>query len=97
MGKHILKAIKKIVEDTGIENVVIFTSNLKIEGDILIPEGKCEECVEDYIALKHVQVCRIADYCTCEEDNCDCNDYICFRYDWLNVNTDEIVAFSVAK
>lgn len=95
MSKNILKTIKKIAQDNNMSRIVLFTDYLKIEAEIFIPEGKCEECVDDYIPLKDVQVCRISDYCTCEDDNCSCNDYICFRYNWMNVNADDIVAFSV--
>ena len=37
----------------------------------------------------------LAGFCTCDEDNCECNDYVCFRYDWLNINVDSIVAYSI--
>src|SRR5574344_84236 len=97
MEKHVLNSIKKIVENEGTNNVIIITSHLKIEGKILIPEGKCEECCENYIALKDVEVCQLEDYCNCNEDGCHCNDANCCNHDWLNINIDKIVAFSVTK
>ena len=64
-------------------------------GSVYKKDGHCEECHEDILALENALVCRLSDYCTCDEDNCDCDDYVCFRYDWLNVNVDEIVAFTI--
>jgi hypothetical protein len=97
MGNHILKSIRKIAEDNDVNSVAIFTNHLKIEGEIFIPEGRCEECLEDYITLKNAEVCRISDYCNCDDENCECNDTLCCQYKWLNLNTKHIVAFSVIK
>lgn len=97
MSNHVLKSIKKIVENEGISNILIVTSHLKIEGEVLIPEGKCEECIEDYIALKNAEVCRLDEYCNCDDENCHCNDDICCKFEWLNINADKIVAFSVME
>ena len=77
------------------ENIVIFTNHLKIDGTIHEFKGKCADCHDCVIALKDVTVCRLEDYCTCNHDECECNDYICFKYDWLNVNIAEVVAFSI--
>ena len=95
MTKPFTKAIKKIAEKTGSNKIVIFTSRLKIDGNIHFEGGKCEECHEDILTLTDALVCRLNDYCTCDDDNCACNDYVCFKYDWLNINTDKITAYSI--
>lgn len=95
MSKPISKAIMKIAETTGSNKIVLFTNHLKIDGRLYKKNGKCEECHEDIITLTDALVCRLNDYCTCDEDDCECNDYVCFRYDWLNVSVDDIVAYSI--
>ncbi len=97
MSKNLLKSIKKIIEEAETSKITIFTGHLKIDGSVFQPEGKCEECHDDFITLENALVCRLNDYCTCDEDNCQCNDYICFKYDWLSVAIDDIVAFSIVK
>lgn len=97
MSKHLLKSIGKIIEETGSNNITIFTQHLKIDGHVFQPEGRCEECHDDFMALENVMVCRLNDYCTCDDDDCKCNDYVCFRYDWLSVAIDDIVAFSIVQ
>ncbi len=97
MGKNLLKSIKKIIDDSGSNKITIFTSHLKIDGELFLPEGKCEECHDDFITLENALVCRLSDYCKCDGEKCECNDYVCFKYDWLNISIDNIVAFSIIK
>ena len=97
MYKNLMKSLKKIIEDNGTDKITIFTGHLKIDGRVFIPEGKCEECHDDFLPLENALVCRLEDYCTCDEDDCECNDYVCFRYDWLNVNINDITAFSIIQ
>lgn len=97
MSKNLLKSIVKIVESNGTQQITIFTAHLKIDGKLFIPEGKCEECHDDFITLENALLCRLSDYCTCEQDDCNCDDFVCFKYDWINVAIDDIVAFSIVK
>lgn len=97
MSKPISKAIYKIAEKNDAYKIVIFTHYLKIDGELYTNDTKCDECHEEVLPLQNALVCRLKDYCECDEENCDCNDYVCFRYDWLNVNIDEIVAFSIIQ
>lgn len=97
MGKNLLKSIKKVIEDNGTDKIVIFTDTLKIDCRVFLPEGKCEECHDDFIALENALVCRLEDYCTCDDNDCECNDYVCFRYDWLNVCIEHIAAYSIVQ
>lgn len=97
MSKNLIKSISKIVEESGTHKITIFTNHLKIDGQIFIPEGKCEECHDDFITIENALVCRLNDYCTCEADDCKCNDYMCFKYDWLNISIEKITAFSIVQ
>lgn len=97
MSKHLLKSIGKIIEESGTNKITIFTGHLKIDGNLFMPEGKCEECHDDFITLENALVCRLSDFCICDGDNCKCNDYVCFKYDWLNIAIDKIVSFSIVQ
>ncbi len=97
MSKHLLKSVEKITQEAGTNKITIFTNHLKIDGNVFLPEGRCEECHDDFITLENALACRLSDYCTCNDDECDCNDYVCFKYDWLNIAIDEIVAFSIVQ
>jgi hypothetical protein len=97
MSKSILKTILKTAQNAASNRIAIITEYLKINGNIYEEKGKCEECHDDIITLTNAMVCRLNDYCTCDGDNCDCNDYVCFRYEWLNINVNKIVAYSVVK
>jgi hypothetical protein len=95
MGKPISKAIKKVSENVGSNKVVIITNHLKVDGSLYIEDGKCDECHDDIITLTDVTVCRLNDYCTCEGEDCNCSDYVCFKYDWINITVYSIVAYSI--
>lgn len=97
MSKNLMKSLSKIIEESGTNKITIFTGHLKIDGNVFEPEGRCEECHENYLTLENALICRLDDYCACDDEGCECNDYICFRYDWLNVNINDIVAFSIVK
>ena len=66
MTKHLIKSIAKIIEESGTNKITIFTGHLKIDGELFLPEGKCEECHDDFITLENALVCRLSDYCTTE-------------------------------
>ncbi len=97
MSKKLLKTIDKIMESSESNKITVFTSHLKIDGNVFKAEGRCDECNDEYLTLENALICRLEDYCACDEDACECNDYICFRYDWLNVSIDDIVAFSIIQ
>ena len=95
MTKPISKSILKTAQKADSDRLTIITNHLKIDGYLLIHDGKCDECNEDIVTIKNALVCRLDDYCSCDGEECKCNDYVCFHYDWLNVCVDEIVAYSI--
>jgi len=95
MSRKLMKSIEEIMKTSESNKIVVFTQHLKIDGEIFVPEGKCEECNDDYLTLQNALVCRIKDYCECTDDVCECNDYVCFKYNWLNICHEKIVAFSI--
>lgn len=95
MTNKLHEIVQNIMKENASSNIVIFTNQLKIDGTIHEFKGKCEDCTTCLVALKDVVVCRLEDYCNCNKNECQCNDYMCFKYDWLNINISEIVAFSI--
>lgn len=95
--KEIKKKIIELCEVNNTNQISILTTNLKIEGNFEHCLPKCKGESDELITLSEAIVCRINDYCTCENDNCECNDYVCFKYQWININSDKIVAFSLLK
>ena len=95
MSRKLMKSIEEIMKTSESNKIVVFTQHLKIDGEVFVPEGKCEECNDDYLTLQNALVCRIKDYCECTDDVCECNDYVCFKYNWLNICHEKIVAFSI--
>ena len=97
MSKNLLKSFGKIIEESETNKITIFTSHLKIDGNLFQPEGRCEECHDDFITLENALVCWLSDYCICEDNECKCNDYVCFKYDWLNIAIDKITTVSIIQ
>ncbi len=91
------KKIIELVEENNSNQIAIITNYLKIDGFFQHCTPKCKGESEELLALSDVIVCRLKDYCTCDGDTCECNDYVCFKYDWLNVNVHQVVGFSVIK
>ena len=91
------KTIYEIASKTGSNRITVFTNHLKIDGYIYQCDGRCKEVANDILTLNEAIVCKLEDYCSCDEDDCTCNDYVCFKYDWLNIMHSKIVSFSIIK
>lgn len=91
------KTIYDIVNKSDSARIVIFTEYLKIEGFVYKCNGKCKQIADNILTLNDAIVCRLEDYCSCDEDECTCNDFVCFKYSWLNIMHSQIVAFSIIK
>lgn len=94
---NINKTIYDVVNKSGSSRIVVFTEYLKIEGYVYKCDGKCKEVADDILTLNEAIVCRLEDYCSCDEEECSCNDFVCFKYNWLNIKHSKIVAFSIIK
>ena len=91
------KKIQKIIKFSESNKIIILTNHLKIDGYVYECDEKCEDSGKCLLTLTDAVVCKLEDYCKCDEESCDCNDYVCFKYDWLHINLSEIVAFSIIK
>lgn len=89
------KTIYEIIKKTGSNRITVMTDGLKIDGYVYECDGKCKEVAENILTLNDAIVCRLEDYCSCEEDECECNDFVCFKYRWLNIMHSKIVSFSI--
>lgn len=81
----ILSKIYKAVEMTGgVRDAVIFTQSFKAYGSIVIDE---KNTLKDVLTLKDATICHHFDECSCNVDSP--------KYEWLNLNEDKIIAFSI--
>ena len=88
-----IKKIKNIIDKSNTDKIVIFTNRLKIVGHIY----NCDECNNDYfLNLTNAIVIYLNDLYPCE-DKGDCEEYPSQNFDWLHVNIDKILAFSLVK
>ena len=94
---NINKTIYEIAHDSGSNRITVFTDEFKIDGFIYQCEGKCKQVADGILTLNDAIVCRLADYCTCDEEECHCNDFVCFKYYWLNIMHSQIVGFTILK
>lgn len=91
------KTIQEIVKDSQSNRITVFTNHFKIDGTLHECDGKCKHVADNILTLNDAIVCRLEDYCSCDEDECECNDFVCFKYDWLNIMHSHIVGFSVIR
>ena len=84
-----VKELKKIMEKSGTDKIVVLTNRYQITGYVY----DCEECNKEYfINLTNASLCKISDV---YESQCD--NYSSLSYDWLHINLDKAVAFSFIK
>lgn len=97
MFDKLRKKLEYIIEESGSSQIVIFTNHLKIDGFVYKCDGACKDTNDCILTLTDAVVCRLDEYCTCDTEGCECNDFVCFKYDWLHINMDKIVSFSILK
>lgn len=83
-----LKKILEIAEKAGSKKIEIWTSSLKIEGELFDDREKIEKGV---VSLKNAVISSLAGECNCG-DNCTCKTG---KYDWFNIFEDRIIAFTI--
>lgn len=94
---NINKTIYDIANKSESGRITIFTDKLKIDGFIYECDGKCKQVADNILTLNDAIVCKLDDYCKCDDEECICNDYVCFKYSWLNILHSHITAFSILK
>lgn len=94
---NINKTIYDIISKSDSNRITVFTGELKIEGFVYKCDGKCKQVADNILTLNDAIVCRLEDYCGCDDDKCSCSDFVCFKYSWLNIMHSQINAFSIIK
>ncbi len=85
--------INRIIEVSNTNKIVVFTNRLKIVGTIF----DCDECNDGYfLNLKNAIVIYLNDLYPCEEDG-SCEELSSQNFDWLHINIEKILAFSLIK
>lgn len=85
MGIDILDRIYKASELTGGEKeIVVFTDSFKCYGTI-VKDSK--DSLKNILTLKNATICHHFDECSCNIESP--------KYEWLNINEEKIIAFSI--
>lgn len=96
MCKEIVYRIYDISKKCDTDKVAVMTNKLKFCGTLC----DCEECIkhnEGILTLKDAKIWRIKDLCNCNEPECKCNEGNFCAVEWLNINAEKIVAFTLKK
>lgn len=85
MGADILERIYKASDMAGgVRDVVVFTGSFKAFGSI-VKDSK--DNLKNILTLKDATICHHFDECSCNIESP--------KYEWLNINEDKIIAFSI--
>ena len=94
---NINKTIYEIANKSASNRITVYTNHLKIDGYVYSCDSKCKEVADNILTLNDAIVCKLEDYCGCNEEECSCNDFVCFKHNWLNIMHSQITAFSISK
>ena len=85
MSTNILERIYKASEMAGgVKDIVVFTQSFKCYGTF-VKDNK--DNLKDILTLKDATICHHFDECSCNIESP--------KYEWLNINEDKIIAFSI--
>ena len=85
MSVNILDRIYKAVDMSGgVTDIVIFTESFKAYGNVV---NDNKGALRDILTLKNATICHHFDECSCNIESP--------KYEWLNVNEEKIIAFSI--
>lgn len=85
MGSDILNRIYKAVDMSGgVKDIVVFTESFKAYGSVVKDD---KDNLKNVLTLKSASICHHFDECSCNIESP--------KYEWLNINEDKIIAFSI--
>lgn len=85
MGTDILERIYKASDmANGIKDIVVFTQSFKAYGTIVKDH---KDSLKNILTLKDASICHHFDECSCNIESP--------KYEWLNINEEKIIAFSI--
>ena len=85
MSNDILEKIYKASDMSGgVTDIVVFTQSFKAFGNIV---KDTKDNMKHILTLKNASICHHFDECSCNIESP--------KYEWLNINEDKIIAFSI--
>lgn len=93
MCKETVKKIYDISKEYDAKKLKVITNHIKICGELC----ECGMDNETLITLQNAKIWLIDDLCKCGAEDCNCTTPHVIKLEWLHVNTDKIVAFSLLK
>lgn len=93
MCEEIIKKIYDISKEYDVKKVKIVTNHIKICGELC----KCEnlEKLTSVVTLQNAKIWKLEDLCKCGDSACHCSTPHIIEVEWLHVNVDKIVAFTL--
>lgn len=85
-----LIAISDAAKDA--RNIEIWTDSFVAKGKLFKDKSKVQE---EVVTLQDAIIMSAFVACKCDNDNCNCHGEA-FKYEWLNIFEDKIVAFSIS-
>ena len=95
MHQELIKQIYEISKEYNAPKVKIVTNHIKICGELC--ECKDPEKPRCSLTLKNAKIWMLDDLCKCTDENCGCITPHVIKTEWLHVNPEKIVAFSLLQ
>lgn len=93
MCEDLVKKIYHISKKYNAENIAVMTGHFKIKGKLAHCDG--DERSDYILTLTDAKTWLLQDLCKCSDQKCGCEaPYICHS-DWININSEKIVSFTV--
>ncbi len=95
MSKELVKQICHIAKKYKVETVAIMTNHLKIKGKLAnCPPDDESDCI---LTLNDAKTWLLEDLCKCSDQKCGRESHYISHSEWLGINADKIVSFSIYK
>lgn len=94
MCHELIKEIYDISKEYNVKKVKVITNHVKICGELC----ECEEAEKmAALTLQNAKIWLLDDLCKCGDEKCSCTTPYIIDVEWLHINPDKIVAFSLMK
>lgn len=99
MSKEIIKQIIKIAGKAESDKIEVLTEHLKITGRIYSENGECKSCSDELLTLTDSFIFKLNNSSAedCKDGVCSFGDNSLYHYEWLNISSNAIIAFSIVK
>lgn len=93
MCHEIVKQVYEISKEYNVKKVKVITNHIKIFGELC--ECTDMEKLESTLTLQNAKVWLLDDLCKCGDESCTCTSPHIINLEWIHVNVEKIVAFSL--